>query len=96
MATRTTNLYGKITVTNRAIRAVANAALRECYGVAGGRVSFIDVEENKIRMVIRLILKYGVTPEAICESVRSQIRYNVENFAGASVVELNTFVVGIK
>ena len=98
MAVRTTNLYGKITVTGRAIRDVANQALREAYGIAYGRVSALDADpdENKIYMNLRLVLKYGVNPEAICESVRSTVKYNVENFTGASVTVINTYVVGIK
>ncbi|MCL2569767.1 MAG: Asp23/Gls24 family envelope stress response protein [Firmicutes bacterium] len=96
MATRTQNLYGKIVVTNRAIRSVANATLHESYGVAHGRVSEILVDENKIYLSLKLYLKYGVTPEAVCDSVRGAVKYNIENFLGMSVPVVNIKVVGIK
>ena len=98
MATSTRNLYGRITVTNRAIRRVAEYACNECYGVAGASIRevHIDKEENKIYLSIKLILKFGVHPEAVCNSVRSTVKYNVENFTGARVGGININVKEIK
>ncbi|MCL2755954.1 MAG: Asp23/Gls24 family envelope stress response protein [Firmicutes bacterium] len=96
MATKTTNLYGKIVVTNRAIKSIANFAIRESYGIADGKVTYIVIEENKIDMAIVLHLKYGVNPHAISESIRSVVKYNVENFTGMSVGVINISIVGIK
>ena len=96
MATRTHNLYGRIVVANRAIKSVANSILRETYGVASGYVSEILVDENKIYINLRLHLKYGVTPEAVVDSVRASVKYNVENFSGMSVAVINIKVLGIK
>jgi len=96
MATRTSNLYGKIVVSNRAIRSVADLAICECYGVASGRVTYIGVDENKIDMVIRMHLRFGVTPNAIAESVRKSVKYNVERFTGMTVSVVNILVIGVK
>jgi len=96
MAVKTSNLYGKIAVTNKALRSVANFTIRESYGVANGNVSYIITDNNKVFINVRLWLKYGVTPEAVCESVRNQIRYAVENFSGMNVAVVNITVVGIK
>lgn len=89
-------MYGKIVVTNRAIRNVADASVKDCYGVERGNVKHIQVEENKIYLSIHLWLKFGVTPEPVCESVRQTIRYNIENFSGMSVKAINIQVRGIR
>ena len=98
MATSTRNLYGRITVTNKAIRRIAEIACSECYGVAASRIReiHIDKEENKIYLSIKLSLKFGVSPEAVCNSVRSAVKYNVENFTGARVGGININVKEIK
>ena len=96
MATRTTNRYGKIVVTNRAIAHVAEMTLSECYGVASGSVVDIETLDNKIRLSLDLHLLYGVTPLAVCDTVRSQVKYGIENFCGMEVRAMNINVVGIK
>ena len=52
--------------------------------------------ENRIYIEINIILKYGVSVEAVSESVRSAIKYNVENFTGMIVECVNINVLGIK
>jgi len=96
MATRTTNRYGKIVVTNKAIAQIAKITLGECYGVAGGDVIDVEVLDNKINLSINIYLKYGVTPLAVCDSVRGQVKYSIENFCGMEVKAMNINVVGIK
>jgi uncharacterized alkaline shock family protein YloU len=96
MATKTSNIYGKIVVTNRAIKDVANTAVADSYGVAGGRVMDILCEENKIYLCINIYLRYGVTPEAVCESLRKSVKYHVEEFTGMSVSVMIINVVGVK
>ena len=95
MATRTSNLYGRITVTNRAIRDVANAAIIDCYGVACGRVALITTDENRIFLSIHLWLRYGVTPQPVCDSVRQAVKYHVEEFTGMAVRAITIQVKGI-
>ncbi|MCL2587034.1 MAG: Asp23/Gls24 family envelope stress response protein [Firmicutes bacterium] len=96
MATRTSNRYGKITVTNRAIKNVAGLALRDCYGVDGGRVTDIQTDENKIYMTMRLYLKFGVSPDAVTASIRDAVKYAVEQFTGMRLMVLNLNVGGIR
>ena len=96
MATRDSNLYGKIVVTNRAICSVADSVIAESYGVSKGRVSHILVEDNKIHLALSLTLKFGVTPRAITDSIRAAVKYNVENFTGMRVEMLNINVIGIE
>ena len=98
MATTTRNLYGRIVVTNRAIKRVAEIAAAECYGVADTKILeiHIDNEVNKIFITIRISLKFGVNPEAVVNSVRSTVKYNVENFTGARVGGININVKEIR
>jgi len=96
MATSTTNRYGKITVTERAILQVANLAISECYGVAHGDVSNIMTFDNKVNLSIDICLRYGVTPLAVSETVRKQVKHSIENFCGMPVRAMNINVIGIK
>jgi len=96
MATRTTNRYGKIVVTNKAISQIAKIALKEVVGVAGGDVIDIETLDNKINLSLNVFLNYGVTPLAVCETIRKQVKYNIENFCGMQVRAMNINVVGVK
>lgn len=115
MAVNTSNLYGKIHVTDDAIRTVAGATALESYGIYGlhgkvheltagktinkgtfKRAVRVDTKDNRIYIEINVILKYGVSVDAIAESVRNAIKYNVESFAGMLVECININVLGIK
>jgi uncharacterized alkaline shock family protein YloU len=115
MALNTSNLYGKIAVTDAAIRTVAGTTALESYGVYGlvghgveiqaGKPlkpdSFkksvrIDTKDNRIYVEINVILKFGVSVDAVAESLRNAIKYNVENFTGMTVECININVLGIK
>ena len=109
MAPRTSNLYGKITITRRAIRHVVIAATKECYGVASvggrrkttGRIASrkackVECENNRIDVSIKLYLKFGVTIDPVIESIRRAIKYNVETFTGMTVERVNIDVLGIR
>ena len=43
-----------------------------------------------------IILKYGVSINAVAESVRRVVKYNVEQFTGMLVDSININVVGVK
>ena len=96
MSTKTSNRYGKITISKRAIKDVACFALRECYGVQDGVISDILTEDNKIYLTVKLFLRFGVGPEAVTASVRDAVKYAVEQFTGMKLVVLNLNVAGIK
>ena len=51
---------------------------------------------NRIYMDLYVILKYGVSIEAVAESLKKSIKYNVEKFTGMAVNEINVNVVGVK
>jgi len=112
MALYTSNLYGKILITDESVRTVAGAAALESYGVdrlagishaKGGhtRKNFkrsvrIDTRDNRIYIEINVILKYGVSVDATVESLRGAIKYNVGLFSGMPVEVININVLGIE
>jgi len=96
MAPRTSNLYGKIIISNRAIKHVVTATAEECYGVAWAKAEKIDCEDNRINVSVDIYLKFGVTIDPVIDSVRRAIKYNVETFTGMIVECVNINVLGIK
>jgi len=67
----------------------------ECYGVSTGRLSDILTDNNKIYLSVKVYLKYGVKPEAVSETIRKAVRYNVENLTGMTVAVINVTIQGI-
>lgn len=52
--------------------------------------------ENKIYIEIYVILKDGVNKEAVIDSLKSSITYNVEYITGMIVKSVNVHVVGVR
>ena len=51
--------------------------------------------ENKINLHLYVVMKYGVSISAVAESVRSTVKYSVEQFSCMLVGEVNIHVVGV-
>lgn len=51
---------------------------------------------DRIHIDLDIILKYGVSINAVAESVRRSVKYNVEQFTGMIVDAVNINVVGVK
>ncbi|HEY8424094.1 MAG TPA: Asp23/Gls24 family envelope stress response protein [Clostridia bacterium] len=51
---------------------------------------------DRIFIDLYVILKYGVSIEAVAESIKKSVKYNVEKFTGMVVDSLNVNVVGVK
>ncbi len=112
MSIGTDNLYGRITISKKAIRAVAGIAALECYGIWGvGKSRIIRKREsefkikngvrvwsakNKIGIYIDVIVGFGMPINAVIESVRDAIKYKVENFSGMEVLFIDLRVMGIR
>ena len=96
MAPRTSNLYGKISISNRAIKHVVTATSAECYGVAWARAGKCTCEDNYIEISVDIYLKFGVTIDPVIDSVRRAVKYNVETFTSMTVESVNINVLGIK
>ena len=112
MAVSTSNLYGNIAISRKAIRSVAGIAALECYGVWGvGNKRVVRntasefrikngvrvwVGKNKVGIYIDLLLCFGVSIDAIITSARNAIKYKVENFSGMEVLFVDIRVTGIR
>ncbi len=51
---------------------------------------------DRVHIDLDIILKYGVSINAVAESVRRSVKYNVEQFTGMIVDAVNINVVGVK
>lgn len=51
---------------------------------------------DRIHVDLQIILKYGVSINAVAESVRRSVKYNVEQFTGMIVDSVNINVVGVR
>lgn len=51
---------------------------------------------NRITVDLNLILKYGVSIGAVCESVKNTVKYSVEKFTGMIVDAVNIKVIGVR
>jgi len=52
--------------------------------------------DNRIQIDLFVILKYGVSMTAVCESLKDSVKYSVENFTGMIVDCVNVNVIGVK
>ncbi len=56
----------------------------------------ITTISDRIVIDLDIILRYGVSINAVAESVRRLVKYNVEQFTGMLVDSVNINVVGVK
>lgn len=52
--------------------------------------------DNKIYIDLYVILKYGVSINAVAESLKSSVKYSVEKFTGMIVDSVNVNVLGVR
>ena len=52
--------------------------------------------DNRIFVELYVILKDGVNRDAVTESLRSSVEYNVEHMTGMRVKSVDIHVVGVK
>lgn len=115
MSVNTSNIYGKISITDSAIAKVAKNAALECYGIVDtaarsvtesitellkkqpdGRGVKVVTSGDRIFIDIKVILKYGVSINAVAESLKESVKYKVERFTGMIVDTVNVEIIGVK
>lgn len=115
MAVNTSNVYGKISISDAAIAKVAKNAALECYGIVdtvsrrftdslsellkkqpGGRGIKIVTSGDRIFIDVFVIIKYGVSINAVAESLKESVKYKVEKFTGMIVDTVNVNIIGVK
>lgn len=56
----------------------------------------VEVEDNQIKIDFHVIVAYGVNIAAVAECLIENVKYEVEQFTGAEVAEINIFVQGVR
>ena len=96
MAVNTSNVFGKISISDSAIAKVAKNAALECYGIVdtvsrkftdslsellkkqtGGRGIKVVTSGDRIYIDVYVIIKYGVSINAVAESLKESVKYKV-------------------
>ena len=63
---------------------------------SGGRGIKVTTSGNRIYVDVYVIMKYGVSINAVAESLKEEVKYKVEAFTDMVVSTVNVNVVGIK
>ena len=85
--------YGVVDLVSRNLSDSINDLFRKNYYSKGVRVS---TYENRITLELNVILKYGVSINAVAESLKKSVKYSVESFTGMIVESINVNVIGVK
>ncbi len=63
---------------------------------AGGKGVKVTTSGNRIFIDVAVLIKYGVSIEAVAESLKEGIKYKVEYFTGMIVDTVNVNVIGLQ
>jgi uncharacterized alkaline shock family protein YloU len=63
---------------------------------SGGKGIKVTTSGNRIYIDVYVIIKYGVSINAVAESLKEAIKYKVEAFTGMIVDIVNVNVIGVK
>ena len=114
MSVNTSNVYGKISISDLAIAKVAANAALECYGIVDtvsrrltdtmaelfkkqtGKGVKVVTSGDRIFIDVYVVIKYGVSINAVAESLKEGIKYKVEKFTGMIVDTVNVNIIGVK
>lgn len=62
----------------------------------GGRGVKVTTSRNRIYIDLYVVIKYGVSINAVAESLKESVKYRVEKFTGMIVDTVNVNVIGVK
>ncbi len=115
MAVATSNIYGKIAISDEAIAKVATHAALECYGIVemvprrfrdslsqlfkkdqNTKGVKVETAGDRIFIDVFVIIKFGVSISAVADSLKSAVKYQVEQFTGMVVDTVNVNIIGVK
>ena len=63
---------------------------------SGGRGVKVTTSGNRIYIDLYVVIKYGVSINAVGESLKESVKYRVEKFTGMIVDTVNVNVIGVK
>lgn len=87
------DVYGVVDLVTNKFTDSLRELFRKKYKPRGIKIKTIN---DRIIIDLQIILKYGVSINAVAESVRGLVKYNVEQFTGMIVDAVNINVVGVK
>ena len=109
MECRINNDLGQITISEDVLLKVAGYAALECYGIVAmsskrakdGFVEWLGRENltKGVRVNVTdggIIVEYGISIVEVCNIIKSQVCYKIENMTGAKVRRVNISVEGIR
>lgn len=56
----------------------------------------VTISNNRIYVDVSVVVKYGVSIDAVADSLKEAVKYKVEAFTGMIVKTVNVNVVGVK
>jgi len=56
----------------------------------------VTIKDDRITIDFHIIVAYGVSIQAVAENLMENITYQVENFTGMTVEQINIFVEGVR
>jgi uncharacterized alkaline shock family protein YloU len=87
------DVYGVVDLVTNKFSDSLRELFKKSYKPKGIKITTIS---DRIIIDLDIILKYGVSINAVVESVRRLVKYNVEQFTGMLVDSVNINVVGVK
>ena len=87
------DVYGVVDLVTNKFSDSLREIFKKKYKPRGIKISTIN---DRIVIDLQIILKYGVSINAVADSVKRLVKYNVEQFTGMIVDSININVVGVK
>lgn len=85
--------YGVIELVSKKITdAIADLFNKNSYG-KGVKITTLS---NKIYVDIFVILKSGLNNDAVVQSIKDSVKYNVEQFTGMRVIDIKVNILGVR
>lgn len=85
--------YGVVDIVSKSIKDSIKELFTKQQYFRGVRVTAV---ENRIFIEVHAIFKYGVSINAVSESLKKSVKYSVENFTGMIVNSVNVHVEGVR
>lgn len=84
-----TNCFGVKGMAQRNMKDGIVGLLKKENMARGVKISF---DEDRVVIEIHIVVEHGVNIPAVCQSIMSEVRYNVERFTKVKVKEVNVCV----
>lgn len=85
--------YGVVDLVSRRLKDNVSELIKKKPLAKGVKVK---TKDNHISINVYVIIKYGVNIKAVSESLRKSIKYDIEEFTGMIVDDVNIHVLGVR